>query len=183
MSGPYNQSAEDAVKSTSEVTDNIRQQLEHARRNPEKELGITSDELRARQREATAPRKYTSAQTKREFDVKSSARAQQIMNRGIDKMQREKRQSELKASMKTLRKFQMLISVLGALFVGWMGVTYLLPQYAAVQERNRRMQIRYERAQARLQEAAKERQLDTDALQPELVMITKKGKGTEQHIQ
>lgn len=183
MSGPYQQSPEDAVKSTSNMTDGIRQQLENARKNPEKELGITKEELQARQKEAMAPRKFVSEETKREFDVKSSARAQQIMNKGINKIQREKRQRELKDSLKILRKFQIVLSVFGAMFIGWISVEYLLPQYAAVQERNRRMQIRYQRAQARLEEIAREQHLDKEALQPGLVIVTKKGQEEKQTIQ
>lgn len=177
MSQPGQQSPQDAVKATSSLADGIRQQMEQTRKNPEQELGMTAEELERRRAEATTPRKVTSGVTNRDFEVKSSTRAQQIMNKGINKMQREKKKRELKDSMKILRKFQVVLSIFGVMFIAWIGVEFLLPQYAAVQERQRRMKVRYERAQASLAEAAKDGSIDPAALsRPGFVVVTRKTK-------
>lgn len=153
MSGrSFGGSPEDAVRATASLTDSVRDQLNAARKNPEKELGMPFDELERRQKEARKPRTYTNDASRRSFEVRSSARAQQVMNQGIDKYQREKRQRDLKNTMSMLRKFQILLSVFGVGFFVWLGATYLLPQYAAVQNRNQRMQLRYERAQKKWEE-------------------------------
>ncbi|KAG5497268.1 hypothetical protein JIQ42_03751 [Leishmania sp. Namibia] len=144
-------SARDAVKAARGATDNVQELFRAARRNPEKELGIPRGELERRQSEARKARQFVSHHTSRKFDVKSSARAQQIMNNGIDKYQREKRQKDLRSSLALVRKMQVVLCVLGAGFFGWLTMTYLLPHYVAVQDRNRRMQLRYERAQRSLE--------------------------------
>ncbi|KAK7195496.1 hypothetical protein NESM_000477200 [Novymonas esmeraldas] len=136
-----------AVRSAQDATHSVQERLRTARKNPEKEIGIPLEELERRQREARKPRQFVSSESSRSFDVKSSARAQQVMSQGVDKYQREKRQRDLKSTFTTLRKVQVLLCVFGAGFFGWLAVTYLLPQYAAVQDRNRRMQLRYDRAQ------------------------------------
>lgn len=141
------QSSEDAVRSTKGVTESVQSQFEAARKNPEKEIGIPLEELNRRQQEARRPHAFVNEETKRKFDVKSSARAQQIMNKGVDKYQREKRQNDLKGSLKMLRKVQVALCFGAAGLFGWLAVCYLLPQYNAVQHRNKRMQMRYERAQ------------------------------------
>ncbi|CAC9507616.1 conserved hypothetical protein [Leishmania infantum JPCM5] len=144
-------SAGDAVKSARVTTDSVQGLLRAARQNPEKELGIPLDELERRQREACKARQFVSESTSRKFDVKSSARAQQIMNQGVDKYQREKRQRDLRHNLSMLRKLQVVLCVFGAGLFGWLAVTYLLPRYFAVQDRQRRMQLRYERAQRSLE--------------------------------
>ncbi|CBZ23956.1 conserved hypothetical protein [Leishmania mexicana MHOM/GT/2001/U1103] len=144
-------SAGDAVKSAQAATDSVQGLLRAARQNPEKELGIPSDELERRQREACTARQFVSESTSRKFEVKSSARAQQIMNQGIDKYQREKRQRDLRHNLSMLRKLQVVLCVFGAGLFGWLTVTYLLPRYFAVQDRQRRMQLRYELAQRSLE--------------------------------
>ncbi|KPA80395.1 hypothetical protein ABB37_04643 [Leptomonas pyrrhocoris] len=148
------QSPGDVVKSTRDVTESVKAQFQAARKNPEKELGIPLEELNRRQQEARKPHTFVNKETARKFEVKSSARAQQIMNKGIDKYQREKRQKDLKLNMSVLRKAQVVLCAVAVGFFGWFAVTYLLPQYAAVQHRNRRMQMRYERAQHSLEGAA-----------------------------
>jgi hypothetical protein len=148
------QPAGGTVKSAREVTESVKAQFQAARKDPEKELGIPLDELNRRQREARKPHAFVSEKTSRKFEVKSSARAQQIMNKGIDKYLREKRQKDLKKSLSMLRKVQVVLCFFAAGFFGWLAVSYLLPQYAAVQDRNRRMQMRYERAQRSLEAAA-----------------------------
>ncbi|KAG5473735.1 hypothetical protein LSCM1_04365 [Leishmania martiniquensis] len=139
-----------AIKSAQGATDSVRELFRAARKNPEKELGIPLDELERRQSEARKARHFVSENSSRRFDVKSSARAQQIMNSGIDKYQRERRQKDLRNNLAMLRKLQVVLCVLGAGLFGWLAVTYLLPHYFAVQDRNRRMQLRYERAQRSL---------------------------------
>lgn len=147
------------------MTKDLRGHLDNARKNPAKELGLSEAELERRRKEATKPRSFFSDTTKRQFDVKSSTRAQQIMNQGINKAQRDKRQRELRGSMKVLRKFQVLLSVCGAMFIGWLAVEFLLPQYAAVQQRNRLMQLRYDRAQEKLRAYALEHPEAADRIQ------------------
>ncbi|KAG5490480.1 hypothetical protein JKF63_00600 [Porcisia hertigi] len=138
------------VRSARAATDSVQERFSAARKNPEKELGIPLDELERRQREARKQRQFVSDATSRTFDVRSSARAQQIMNQGVDKYQREKRKRDLKSNLSILRKMQVVLCVFSAGFFGWLLTTYLLPQYCAVQDRNRRMQLRYERAQRSL---------------------------------
>lgn len=145
------QSASDTVKSARDVTDSVKEQFQAARKNPEKELGIPLEELNRRQREARRPHSFVNDETKRKFEVKSSARAQQIMNKGIDKYQREKRQKDLKKNLSMLRKVQVVMCFFAAGLFSWLAVNYLLPQYAAVQDRNRRMQLRFDRAQHSLE--------------------------------
>lgn len=132
------------------MTERLREQFSEARKNPAKELGISPEELEKRQKAAVKPHAYVSTDSQRAFEVRSTARAQQIMSQGLEKKQREKRQKELRGSMKVLRRFQVGLSLVSAVFLGWMFVEFLLPQYAAVQDRNRKMKLRYERAQASL---------------------------------
>ncbi|GET90339.1 hypothetical protein, conserved [Leishmania tarentolae] len=141
----------DVVKSAQAATDNVQGLLRAARKNPERELGIPVDELERRQKEACKARQFVSDSTSRKFDVKSSTRAQQIMNQGIDKYQRDKRQKDLRHNLSMLRKLQVVLCVFGAGLFGWLAVTYLLPRYVAVQDRQRRMQLRYERARKSLE--------------------------------
>ncbi|AIO00027.1 hypothetical protein LPMP_290760 [Leishmania panamensis] len=144
-------SAGDAVKSAQGTTSRVQELFRAGRRNPEKELGIPLNELERRQSKARKTRQFVSENTSRTFDVKSSTRAQQIMNRGIDKYQREKRQRDLRSNLSMLRKLQVVLCVFGAGFFGWLSMAYLLPHYFAVQDRHRRMQLRYERAQQSLE--------------------------------
>lgn len=72
------------------------------------------------------------------------------MNQGVDKYQREKRQRDLRHNLSMLRKLQVVLCVFGAGLFGWLAVSYLLPRYFAVQDRQRCMQLRYERAQRSL---------------------------------
>ncbi|KPI89799.1 hypothetical protein ABL78_1062 [Leptomonas seymouri] len=164
------QSTGDAVRSARNVTESVKAQFQAARSNPEKELGIPLEELHRRQREARRSHAYVNEETKRKFEVKSSARAQQIMNKGIDRYQREKRQRDLKKNLSMLRKVQVALCLFATGFFGWFAVSYLLPQYAAVQHRNRCAQMRYERAQSSLEAAvgAEEgrRPADTSAVVP-----------------
>ncbi|EPY35132.1 hypothetical protein STCU_01234 [Strigomonas culicis] len=158
-------SPEDAVQSTAKMTEMMKAQMDKSRKDTAGELGLTAEEVSRRRQEANRPREYVSGTTQKKFDVKSSARAQQIMQQGIDKTQREKRTGDFKKNMKLMRKFQFGMGLFIVCFAFVVGREILLPQYAAVQERNRVLQIRSERARARLEQLARERGLaDGEAL-------------------
>ncbi|KAH9598975.1 hypothetical protein LSM04_004886 [Trypanosoma melophagium] len=155
--GVFNATPEEFVKATADVTSRLRDAVDVAKKDPSKEIGITAEELQQRRKLATSPRNFVGDGTNRLFEVKSSARAQQIMNKGLLDKQREMRQKEVLKKMGILRKVQVGMFIVGIGFVWWMGVEFLLPQYAAVQERNRILQIRYERAQMKLEEYEKQK--------------------------
>ncbi|KEG13880.1 hypothetical protein DQ04_00731020 [Trypanosoma grayi] len=155
--GPGSAKPEDIVKATADATSRLRDAMAEARRDPSKEIGISAEELQQRRKLASTPRNFVSEQTSRAFEVKSSARAQQIMNKGLATRQREMRKKEIAAKMTILRRMQVGVFVAGMGLLWWMGAEYLLPQYAAVQQRNRVLQLRQEMAQRKREEYARQR--------------------------
>ncbi|CAD2213366.1 hypothetical protein AGDE_01576 [Angomonas deanei] len=156
------ESPQDAVRSTAQMTEQMKDQMERSRKNPGQELGLSADEVARRKAEASKPRSFVSGETKREFEVKSSSRAQQIMNRGLDRSLREKRLSEFRKNTRLLRKVQIGLGIFTLIFLLYMGREFLLPHYAAVQQRNKILQIRAERAKERMEEYAREHGISED---------------------
>lgn len=146
-------SQSDTIKSAQAMGETLREQLGNARKAPEKELGISKEDLIKRKQEAMKPRTFSTEDAKA-FEVRSSTRAQQIMSAGLAEKQRDKRRRELKGSMNILRKFQYVLSFLGVGLIAWMTMQFLYPQYCAVQERNNLMAHRFERAQESLKKLA-----------------------------
>ncbi|RNF22035.1 uncharacterized protein Tco025E_03318 [Trypanosoma conorhini] len=131
--------------------------VDDARRDPSKELGISAEELQRRRKQASSPRTFVSEHSSRAFEVKGSARAQQIMNAGLLERQRETRNTEVVRKMSVLRRVQLGTFCAGIAMACWLGVEYLLPRYAVVQERRRVMQLRREMAQRKWEEAEAQR--------------------------
>lgn len=138
------------------MTSRLQDAVAEARRDPAKKIGIAAEELNERRKLALSPRSFFSDKTQRGFEVKSSTRAQQIMNKGLLGRQREMRNREIMKKMTILRRMRVGMFFLGVGLTWWFGVTFLLPRYAAVQERGRVMQLRYELAQRKREAAAEQ---------------------------
>ncbi|RNF08134.1 hypothetical protein TraAM80_02891 [Trypanosoma rangeli] len=147
----------DPVTATADMTSRLRNAVDDVRRDPSKQLGISAEELQQRRTQASSPRAFVSDQTNRPFEVKSSARAHQIMNAGLLERQRETRNKEVMKKMSLLRRVQLVTFCAGIGMACWLGVEYLLPRYAAVQERRRLLQLRREMAYRKWEEAEAQR--------------------------
>ncbi|PWU99015.1 hypothetical protein C4B63_10g438 [Trypanosoma cruzi] len=155
--GGFGGNPKDHVRAAADMSSWMRNAVDEARRDPSKEVGISAEELQQRRKMASNPRAFVSEQTSRAFEVKSSARAQQIMNKGLLDRQRETRNKEVLKKMTILRRIQVGTFFLGIGVAWWMGAEYLLPHYAAVQERNRLLQLRCEMAQRKREEVEAQR--------------------------
>ncbi|CUF61604.1 transmembrane protein, putative [Bodo saltans] len=127
------------------------------RADPEGEIGITREELLRRQKEAQQSLKVNLGEGKT-LDIKSSARAQQIVQRGTAKLQQEKRRKDLADKMELFKKGRWVFSAFAFLFVGYLATEYLLPQYARIQQRGQIMEMRRVRAEAALEKVMADRE-------------------------
>lgn len=152
----------DAVSSIGSRGDETRNTMARMRADPESETGIPKSELERRKAEARAPQKITVGDGK-VIDVKSSARTQQIIQKGAAKYQQSKRRKELADKMEIVKKARWVFGALGFAFVGYLATEYLIPQYARIHERTKLMEMRRVRAEARMQEVIAAR--DAAALQ------------------
>ncbi|CBH10043.1 hypothetical protein, conserved [Trypanosoma brucei gambiense DAL972] len=146
------ESPRESVAAAAACSSQLREAAERARKDPSKDIGLTTEELQERKRCAAEPHRFVSKSTSRPFEVKSSSRAQQIMTKGVVERQVTARQKEVLRKVSSLRKLQVGLFFVGVGFAYWVGVEFLLPHYAAVQERNRILRLRYEMAQRKREE-------------------------------
>ncbi|KAG8338823.1 hypothetical protein ERJ75_000133900 [Trypanosoma vivax] len=145
-------SSRDCVANMAAAGSHLREKAQNIQKNPAKEVGLSSGELKKRSKLAAAPHRYTGGDVDRSFEVKSSSRAQQIMSMGLIERQHDIKRDTVVRKMSFSRRMHVGVSLLGAGFLWWMGTEFLLPHYTAVQRRNAAMQLRYEMTQNKLKE-------------------------------
>lgn len=155
-------SPNDAVKQAASASQQARQSMDSFRSNPEKETGLSRDEIARRQQEAQAPRKHTT-DTGKVVDVKSSTRMQQIMQKGMNKIQQDRKRAEIEKKMTIVKKARWAVLGIGLGIVGYLFSEFLYPQYSRVQERNYKLKYRQEMAEKRMQEYLAKQQSEGSA--------------------
>lgn len=166
-----------AVEAASATTKAMQDTMDRFHQNPSEATGMSDAELARRRKEAATPRRVTLPPSPQTLDaaanatkvegtataaaatgakvveIKSSARAQQVMTQGVDSVQRNKRRQEIANKMTIVKKARWGV-VAVSIGVFYYAVTeFLLPQYQIVQQRNRRMEMRREMTLAARQQA------------------------------
>lgn len=144
-------SADQAVRQTADAAKGAQDSISKFRKDPEGELGMSREELLRRQKEANTPLKVTTP-TGKQLDVKSSARAQQIMNKGVDKYQREKRKREIDGKIAIVKKARWVVIGAAIGIIGYIVSEFMYPIYLMRQARTYKLQVREERAKAKMEE-------------------------------
>jgi hypothetical protein len=146
MKKMFGDNPNDAVRALGSQTDETKNTMSRMRADPESEIGIPKSELLRRQKEAQQSLKVKLGEGKT-LDIKSSSRAQQIVQKGTAKFQQEKRRKELADKMDIFKKARWVFCGASFLFVGYLATEFLLPQYARIQQRGQIMEMRRARAE------------------------------------
>jgi hypothetical protein len=141
-----------AVASAASGSQKAREIVDKAQQDPESYLGLTKEELEIRQKAARTSYKSTTKGTDRVLDVKSSSRAQQIMQKGVAEKQRVARQEDIKRKLALLRKSRWIFIAAGCAFLGYLSYNYFIPAYAMRVARRKNFEVRAQLAEEKLKD-------------------------------
>ena len=157
-----------AVNAAAQNTKAMQSAMDRFQQNPSEATGFSEAELARRRKEAATPRRVTlppspqtldaaatasnpqqqQAAAGKVMEIKSSARAQQVMTEGVDTMQRNKRRQEIANKMTIVKKARWGVVAVSVGVFYYAVTEFLLPQYQIVNQRNRRMEMRREMTMA-----------------------------------
>lgn len=131
--------AQSAMNSTKQQFESV---VKDFQANPAAASGIPEEELARRRAEAQAARNVQIGD--KSFNIRSTARSQQIMQKGTNKLQYKKRMEEIKEKMAMFRYARVVVIATTVMAFYIIGQNVLLPRYVVFAERSRRNQMRFE---------------------------------------
>lgn len=168
-------SSNDSVRQAQAIKDQYEATIRDFERDPARATGMSADEIERRRAAAAAPRQVDIGDKR--FNIQSTARAQQILQKGSNEMQLNKRLDEVKKNASFMKSVRWVSIGVSAAAIGMISYMLLLPMVAAHQERAKRQDIRAKRAYFAREQFEREQRL-ARAAEAEAAAGGKGGSGT-----